>query len=394
MKILLKLLKQTANIIVLSFLMVNIMNTASNSLIAAEFQKGMCYATWDKDSFGTPQSEEALKMLKNMGVEYVQINVTEYQNTYNSTTIKATDLTPSVESIKTAIKVAHKLGLKVMLKPHIDLIDNVDGTYWRADIGFNTEEDWQTWFKQYEQFITKYARIAAETNTEIFSVGTELSFTTQRSDHWKNIIASVKKVYNGKLIYAANWDEYRQIQFWENLDYVGIDAYFPLTYKENPTIEDIKQGWEKWRIEIETFATEVSKPIIFTELGYASTLTAASEPWANAKTGNADTILQANCYKAFFETIWKCPWLKGVYWWHFSPTVNGGGINNRQFTPLNKPSADILKQHYTDRTSSINAGLTKEIDSKFDMLNKKTSFNKDGLYSIKEKKDKDRKINN
>lgn len=329
------------------FLIISYPATATTPEIESPgFQKGMCFTTWDKDSMGSTLSDRSLEMLKNMGVEYVQINVTLYQDQVDSTTIKATDLTPSEDSIIHAIRAAHKLGLRVMLKPHIDPIDTRNGSCWRADIGFYDEESWGKWFTEYKRVMNRYAHIAQEQNVEIFCVGTELSFAAQKTDSWKEIIAGIRKIYSGKLTYAANWDDYKNVGFWEDLDYIGIDAYFPLSYKKSATIDDIKEGWKKWKQELEAWHATVQKPIIFTEIGYSSIPTAPAEPWKTPEGGNADVETQANCYAAFFEMVWDSPWLAGVYWWKWSPTTNGGGVNNRQFTPLNKPAAKILEEKY------------------------------------------------
>jgi hypothetical protein len=45
------------------------------------------------------------------------------------------------------------------------------------------------------------------------------------------------------LTYAANWDKYDQVSFWDELDFIGIQAYFPLTDQTNPSAEEIKKGW-------------------------------------------------------------------------------------------------------------------------------------------------------
>jgi len=244
-------------------------------------QKGMCYVTWDKDRLASRYSDQSLEKLVNMGVEYVSIIVTQYQESYDSTEIKRMKNTPSDRSIIHAIEKAHELGLKVMLKPHVDLISKSDGTYWRADIGCANEKKKKKWFREYQNFLLHYARIAKRLEVEILCVGTELSFTTTKNSLWQEIISETRKVYPGKLIYAANWDNYKNIEFWQDLDYIGIDAYFPLTSKPEPSVADLINGWKKWIHEIETWQIKVNKPIIFTEIGYPSTSHAAYTPWKN-----------------------------------------------------------------------------------------------------------------
>lgn len=51
----------------------------------------------------------------------------------------------------------------------------------------------------------------------------------------RRLIRQIRRVYHGPLTYAANWSgEYKQIRFWDALDYVGIQAYFPLRHGRQP----------------------------------------------------------------------------------------------------------------------------------------------------------------
>ncbi|MFH1878418.1 MAG: hypothetical protein ABH883_06400, partial [Candidatus Omnitrophota bacterium] len=304
--------------------------------------------TWDKECFSSKYSDESIEKLAAIGVQYVSICVTHYQEKYDSTEIISTDMTPSKKSLGHVIKQAHRSGLKVMLKPHIDLIDKYDGTYWRADIGFSIEEDWEKWFMSYEKMIVGYAKLAEKMKIALLCIGTELSFTTQKDDKWRHIISEVRKVYSGKIVYAANWDNFRNIKFWDELDYIGIDAYFPLTYETSPGVEDLKKGWQKWIDEINVLHGEIKKPVLFTEIGYPSAQHAPYTPWKNGECGNADPHIQAKCYKAFFETIWRQSWFAGVYWWKWDTNTRAGGRHNRQFTPQNKPAQRIIERHYLD----------------------------------------------
>ncbi len=318
----------------------------SHSAALGLIQKGMCFVTWEKDRFLTAYSDAALKKLTSIGVEYVSICITQYQEKYDSTDIIRMDSTPSDLSVKHVIDMAHSLGLKVMLKPHIDLLDRNDGTYWRADIGFREESKWIKWFTNYENFILHYAKIARDTGAELFCVGTELSFAAERTEDWYKIIGKTKNIYGGQLLYAANWDDYKNIKFWDKLDYVGINAYFPLSYELAPSLESLKKGWKKWKNEIRAWQSKINRPIIFSEIGYPSAQHASYEPWKNGQSGNPDPELQANCYRAFFETTWNEPWLAGTYWWDWGTSTMSGGLNNRSYTPQNKPAEKIIEVNY------------------------------------------------
>jgi len=309
------------------------------------FQKGMSYVTWSKEGFSTPSSDESLGLMSATGVNCVAVVVTEYQEYFNSTDIIATDRTPSEASLRHAIRKAHGCGMYVMLKPHIDLIHG-DGNS-RSDIGFNSEERWDKWFANYLNFIDRYLKIAEEERVEFFCIGTELSFASTRKDFWKNIvIPHARKNFRGQILYAANWDEYDKISFWDGLDYIGIDAYFPLSNKDNPSIDELRAGWKNWLGGIAALQKKTGKPVVFTECGYCSIGSAARKPWEEPLTGTPNAELQANCYKAMFETFWDKGWFFGVYWWNWNTYSDSGGIDNRRFTPQNKPALEYVKLWY------------------------------------------------
>ena len=314
-----------------------------------EFQKGVCYTSWTNQRYASERSDESLAEVKNLGAGWVSILTTWYQDKCFSTEIRPADNTPSDESIVHSINTAHSLGMKVMIKPHLDILDTSDGS-WRGEIACSSDPDWQLWFESYRDFIVHYARIAQENNVEILCIGTELtSVATIKEEMWKDIvIKAVRDVYKGSLTYAANWnDEYTHVGFWDALDYVGIDAYFPLTEEENPNLEQIKEGWQEWVEELEEFQKQVDKPIIFPEVGYCSANWTAKTPWEELTSGNANLKIQADCYEALFETFWDKEWFYGVYWWRWGTDVRFGGRNNRGFVFQNKPAQDVVRRWYS-----------------------------------------------
>lgn len=107
------------------------------------------------------------------------------------------------------------------------------------------EADWDEWFANYRGFILDYAVMAEEHQIPMLCVGTELEMTSGREEDWRKVISEIRKVYSGKLIYAANFTEFEHVKFWDALDYIGIQAYFPLSTKTNPELSDLKSGWNK-----------------------------------------------------------------------------------------------------------------------------------------------------
>ena len=145
----------------------------SNFEKAKEYHKGICFVTWNKNAFSSPASDDSLKALAATGATWVAIVPTWYQEACESTKIFPTDNTATDASVIHAITTAHSLGLNVMLKPHLDLLD-ASGGGWRGDIACATEPDWKEWFDSYQKFALHYAKIAEQNKVEIFCFGTEI----------------------------------------------------------------------------------------------------------------------------------------------------------------------------------------------------------------------------
>jgi hypothetical protein len=249
--------------------------------------------------------------------------------------------TPSDEALGHTINLAHLLGMKVILKPHLDV---EDGTY-RGDIIPSIE-----WFDSYKKFVLHYAELAAKYNVELLSIGTELvnATTAQWELNWRKIIQEVKNVYKGPLVYAANWDEYTQVPFWDCLDFIGIDAYFPLTSKNDPSKEELIAVWENRANEIETWREikGFTQPVIFTEIGYDTIDGCNKQPWRllpTLATLKEDQQEQADCLDAALVVLTKRPWFKGLYWWNYFPKAGVGPLG---YALRGKLGEKVLKDWY------------------------------------------------
>jgi len=313
-----------------------------------EFQKGMTLVAWTEGGYSNTNSVKAMEQLVSLGVDWVCLVPTWYQQGFNSTQIfSLKEKTTSDESLTFAIKKLHELKIKVMLKPHLDLVKS-EGK-WRGDIGFSDPNDWQAWFDSYTNFILHFAKLAAQENVEILCIGTELTnATTTQPEFWTSLSKKVREVYSGQLTYAANWnDEFNQIKFWEALDYAGVDSYFPLVTGARPSVEQLKEVWLDWLKLIGAWQKSINKPILLTEIGYKSTLDAIDEPWQYTGMGELDLQMQVKCYQALLEIFWDKPWFYGAYWWYWGVHPNMGGEDDRGFTPQNKPAQEVIKEWYS-----------------------------------------------
>ncbi len=312
------------------------------------FQRGLSFSAWSGDAFSSSESDESLKLLAETNTEWVAICFSWAQSNTTSYDIHLDpDRTPTTESVRHSIEVAHGLGLKVMLKPMVDTLEEekTQGypTVWRGEI--QPSDDW---FESYSEFINGFADFAEQNDVELFCVGCEFKSTIQEKEKWEMIISGVREHYSGPITYAADWTSYQDIEWWNSVDYVGIDAYFPLSiFNYDPSFEELKNAWNNYANEIEEWLSSVKKPVIFTEIGYRSgdgTNIAPSNYWLDMP---VDLQEQMDCYKAAFQTLWNRSWFYGFYWWTWIYDPAQGGINDSYHTPQNKPTQELITQWYS-----------------------------------------------
>lgn len=248
------------------------------------------------------------------------------------------------EGIEACIKMSQKSQLKVMVKPHIWL----GGGRYTGTFGLETEEEWKSWESDYEDYILLYAKLCEKYSVPMFCIGTELDgFARKRTDFWDSLIAKVREVYSGKLTYAANWDSYTSIPFWDKLDYVGIDAYFPLSDEQTPNIKMLMRSWQPVMEELQQFSSKSKKGILFTEFGYRSVDKAAFEPWESRKNDSLNLTAQANALESLFKMFWAQEWFSGGFLWKWhAEDEKINGMENTRFTPQNKPAEIVVSKWF------------------------------------------------
>ena len=252
-----------------------------------------------------------------------------------------------LEGAKQMIAQAQSKKLKVMLKPQVWIADG-----WPGDFKCTNEEQWKTWEDSYRNYILLMAHTAQELNIQLLCIGTEYDLTTiERSSFWNSLIKQVRSIYNGSITYAANWDKFEKIPFWKELDYIGVDAYFPLSKESTPSVNQLVSDWHPIKQKLTTLALSIKKPLIFTEYGYQSTDQCTWNNWEKEKDQKSPINLKAqkNAYEALYASFWNEPWFNGGFLWKWHCHKNAGGINNNDYTPQNKPVSLLIKKQYENK---------------------------------------------
>lgn len=230
------------------------------------------------------------------------------------------------------MKVAHARGIRVLLKPQLWVMPGMfPGAIRIDDAGAR-----RIWFESYRRFILRWARVAERGHADLFAVGTELEKLSGEEQEWRRVVTEVRKVYGGPLTYAATQGpDFEKLAWWDAVDYIGLNEYYPL-----PDSLDFSGVLEK----AEGVQKRFGKPLILTEVGFASVAGSHREPWSEPRR-EPDWAHQVRCYEALMKAFWGKPWFYGMYPWKVS--AHGDvGPEDRSLTPWKKPAMGVLERYY------------------------------------------------
>ena len=209
-----------------------------------------------------------------------------------------------------------------------------------------SEPDWIAWFNSYKSFINHYALLAQTSEVDQFCVGTELLSTEFRTSDWQSVISGVRGIYPDSITYATSQGSEGAINWWGQVDYIGVDAYYPLTGEYDPTLDELKATWVPLAASLQALSEFWGKTILFTEIGYRSQDGANMHPWDYQSGGSVDLQEQADLYQAVFESVFDQDWFSGIFWWSWDPDPFQGGPCDMGYSPHDKPAEAVLRLWY------------------------------------------------
>lgn len=320
------------------------------------------------------ETDGSLKKMYSDNIRYLEIVVRGTLSSGSSSNISIDPNGLSDDDLVYLIKSAKSNGITPIIKPQL-FINGSANT--RGEIGTNWDkETTDNWFNGYWQYLKQYVDISQNEKLPFLVIATELpniiydsgSTNNNYEKHWRDLIKNVRDNYSGKITYAANSESISNIKWWDAVDYIGVDAYFTISDKDNPSLEDIKSGW----IDNSLFRTKKAfntnsnvnivdslgalsikwnKPIVFTEVGYRSSTGADSNivnldyKWLK-KTINQE--LQANLYKGLFDSFRNKSWFKGIFAWSWY--IGEIDVNDLSYQHMHeiqgKSAEEVIKNEY------------------------------------------------
>ena len=361
-------------ILILSLLSLSVnamASVGSSSDAGSQFRKSMTFFVTTDDGYQSLRANQSLANLVGLGVNDIMVQATGYMDTASSTSIYLDPMkSPSDDSLSYIIQKIRGYGLRAVLKANFDVNDNTS----RKRI---SPIDWNEWWQNYRTFVLHYAAIAENNGVAIFVIGTELDSAVQSVNEasWRDLIFDVSMIYSGKITYGASRVScspgrvpecvpgYREVSWWDALDYAGIDAWFPLTNINNPTVQQLLDAWKPWVADIEDWQLHIGKPVLFTEMGYSSYDGTNRRPPTMWNGEPLDFQEQVDTYEAAFRTFFDKVWLHGIYWWYWAVDPDAGGMSDGTWLVQDKPAEQTIATWYakTWPTRQSTFGLTTRL---------------------------------
>jgi Ca2+-binding RTX toxin-like protein len=338
--------------------------------------KGISLPSYYDGNWGTGTADVAFDQIRDTGASSVAIIPSFYmENRFSNTMGLVAPRSETIEHTRAAMLDVTSRGMNVMLKPHVESLDYT----WRAEI---QPTNIPLWFQNYKAMMLQYADLAQQTGAPILCIGTEMKSlsgpgiiptsqggngTMTFRDRWVDLIDSIRARYTGKITYASTYDEVTKVSFWDRVDYIGVDAYLPLTTSNTPTVDQMIRAWvephtNSWIRDTlyqgksaiayyKSLAEQYGKKVLFTEVGYRSMDGANKDPGVWADGGTVDHQEQVDAYEALYHVMknYNGQWLDGACLWSHHPFENpeAHGVQPTDYTPQNKPANNVITAGYS-----------------------------------------------
>jgi hypothetical protein len=305
---------------------------------------GFTFTAWWHDEYGGERAARSLAELAGTGARVVALVATSYQDTPDASFVGSDpERTPSDASLATAAALARAHGLRVRLRL---LVDTRSGEP-RVTIA---PADPAAWFASYAQRVRHYARLARRIGARSLEIGAELKGVSRDAERWRALVAVARSEFRGRVSYAANWDEVAQVTWWDAVDEIGVDAWFPLAAAPAPEEDAVVAAWQPHLDALGALAARFDRPVVFSELGYSSAAGALVEPWRRGDVYSAEE--QVTALLAAFRALAGQPWVRAVYLWHWSANPDAGGPGDTDHTVQGKPAEGVVRAWLATRCAS------------------------------------------
>ncbi len=305
--------------------------------VPKDFEAGVSVVIYGNDPYFADKTQALLNRLASLGANSVSLVIPLFQQGWAASDVYADPVrTPTDAAIALFTTQARRRGFAVMLRPLLDIVVPQDGTHWRGTI---QPQDATQWKSSYAALVTKYARLAEDNRVTILDIGSELDSMERDGAFWQRLINTVRTEFHGQVTYSSNWAKSFP-SFGKSLDFISVDAYFPLTAADTASVSDLVTAWQPWVARLKRMSQSFGKPLVLTELGATSLTGSFQQPWLWDNFQSVDLSAQQRYYDAACQAV--VPGFGGVYWWMYTLDPPPKPALDRGFIVAGKPAEASL----------------------------------------------------
>lgn len=269
-------------------------------------------------ALGSFQAHASLEALRATGANTVAIVPLLQQSRPDATDVDRS-LDMSDGELAHFIRQAHRLGLHAVVDPRIQIPGSTPD-----EVRMGNDQDWAAWFHHYEQALVGLAAVAADEHAQALVIGTDLDQTLSRPE-WAGLIARLRRVYPGRLIYAAQGAAgAERVPFWNRLDAVGVTLQPVLDAAGGPASWDAALADDRNRLL--ALARQTGRPIFVAELGFVTGPAPALQTDSGARPPLAiDEAVQSRALAAWLAEL-SDPAIRTVLIWRWNEAGQRGGF--------------------------------------------------------------------
>ena len=274
-----------------------------------------------------------------LGATHVSLIVPIYQSDVHAADLALhTRFSPTMALLADTIRLARRDGLEVTVFPILRLRTARPGE-WRGNL---SPTDPAEWFRHYADLLGNLAAVANLTGAARFVVGSELSSLDGDLERWRPLLERIRAVFNGALVYSANWDHFRDARLLDLVDEDGVTGYFNLRDDDRAPADEpaLERGWRRVAADLAAWHAGRRHPLVLTELGYRSRAGCTAAPWDEGGGGAVDLDEQRRAFESFRRVWTASTLLDGVYVWNW---YGFGGPTSISYTPRGKPAEVEVK---------------------------------------------------
>lgn len=296
-------------------------------------------ATWDSAA-----AKQSLQDLADSGADRgLLVAFTWQADPASNEPVIGSDSSP--EMVRAGLVQMKQVGLVPVLKIHLWIPEHWAGEAQPTDVDL--------WFDAYRDAVLPLARVAEQEQVPALVVATELR-NLEQADNWAALVAAVREVYSGKVLYVADsLQRAEEFPHWGLFDAIGSSLYPSLPSEPMQRDTQMREAAQR----LLTLGERHQKPVWVAEVGLRSADDVLSAPWESPEQRElpVDLELQKTILEKW-KSVLNQPGIAGMGIWCWYTNPDAGGENDTDFTVQNKPAETIFRERPATQPAGATGG--------------------------------------